>query len=88
MTTQNLEIIRSALSQVLESDVPELTADSQLDAELDLDSVMFIQFLLCLEDSIPGLRFDPENLAEAAFNDVGKLLEFLEEVSTQQSEVA
>ncbi|MGC1497621.1 MAG: acyl carrier protein [Sulfitobacter sp.] len=87
MTNPNLEVVRASLAQVLETDVTVLTEDTQLDAEFDLDSVMFIQFLLCLEDSIPGLRFDPENLAEAAFNDVGKLLEFLE-ASSQQMEVA
>lgn len=88
MTNPNLEIIRTALEQILETEVPELSENSQLDQEFDLDSVMFIQFLLCLEDSIAGLRFNPENLAEAAFNDVGKLLAFLDAATLQQAEVA
>ncbi len=87
MANPNLEFIRSALSQVLETDVPELTKDTRIDQEFDLDSVMFIQFLLCLEDCVPGLRFDAENLAEAAFNDIEKLLLFIEEARLQ-AEVA
>lgn len=88
MTNPNLEIIRSCLSQVLETDVPELSEDCQLDKVVDLDSVMFIQFLLCLEDNIPGLRFDPENLAEEAYNDIGRLLDFLDSATIQQNKVA
>jgi hypothetical protein len=39
---------------------------------------MFVHFLLSLEDRIPGLQFSPDVLAEAAFNQVSLLLEFLE----------
>jgi len=84
MSHAHLHILREALSEVLEHDVPALTADMQIDREFDLDSVMFVQFLLSVEDRIPGLRFDPEVLAEASFNNVSSLLEFLDGVTQQE----
>ncbi len=84
MSHAHLNTIREALAEVLETDVPELTEDMQIDREFDLDSVMFVQFLLSVEDRIPGLRFDPDVLAEASFNSVSSLLEFLDGVTQQE----
>jgi len=86
MTNPLLNTLREALSEVLERDVPELREDMQIDREFDLDSVMFVQFLLSVEDRVPGLRFEPDVLAEASFNSVASLLEFLGTVD--QREVA
>lgn len=78
MSHTHLNTLREALAEVLERDVPELTPEMEIDREFDLDSVMFVQFLLSIEDRVPGLRFNPEVLAEAAFNNVASLLEFLD----------
>ena len=86
MAHTHLETLREALAEVLERDVPSLTPDMEIDREFDLDSVMFVQFLLSVEDRVPGLRFDPEVLAEAAFNNVASLLAFLDGIT--QAEVA
>ncbi|WP_429933062.1 phosphopantetheine-binding protein [Agrobacterium vitis] len=78
MTYRYLDVVREALSEVTERTVGALTGEMQLDRDFDLDSVMFVHFLLSLEDRIPGLQFSPDVLAEAAFNRVSLLLEFLE----------
>ena len=84
MSHTHLNTLREALAEVLECDVPELTPEMEIDREFDLDSVMFVQFLLSIEDRVPGLRFDPEVLAEAAFNNVASLLEFLDGAVTAE----
>ena len=86
MTHAHLNTVREALSEVLEYDVKALTPEMEIDREFDLDSVMFVQFLLSVEDRIPGLRFDPDVLAEASFNNVASLLAFIDSVA--QAEVA
>jgi len=86
MAQAHLNAIREALSEVLEYEVAALTPEMEIDREFDLDSVMFVQFLLSVEDRVPGLRFDPEVLAEASFNNVASLLDFI--ASTAQAEVA
>jgi acyl carrier protein len=36
-----------------------------------------MQFLLTLEDRIPGLLFNPDQLAQEDFNQVGSLLKYI-----------
>lgn len=84
MSSENLEIVRQALSEVLEYEVTDLDPDMQIDREFDLDSVMFVQFLLSVEDRVEGLQFDPDVLAESSFNKVSSLLEFLTTVAPLQ----
>lgn len=69
--------VEQALSEVLEQSVSGLSEATQLDTDLDLDSVTFMQFLLTLEDKIPGLIFNPDQLAQTDFNRVGSLLEYI-----------
>jgi acyl carrier protein len=83
MKRDHTQTLRDALSEVLERPVGELTPEMQIDRTFDLDSVMFVQFLLAVEDRVPGLRFDPEALAEASFNNVSALLSYLDGVSAQ-----
>lgn len=83
MSRTHIHTLREALCEVLERPIGELTPEMQIDRAFDLDSVMFVQFLLAVEDRVPGLRFDPEALAEASFNNVGALLHFLDGVSAQ-----
>jgi acyl carrier protein len=72
-----LQQIELALSEVLEQRVSGLTEQSHLETDLDLDSVTFMQFLLTLEDRIPGLLFNPDQLAQEDFNQVGSLLKYI-----------
>jgi acyl carrier protein len=78
MPYRYLDAVRGALSEVIERPVLEINGDMLLDRDFDLDSVMFVHFLLSLEDRIPGLRFDPDALSEVAFNQVSRLLDLLE----------
>ena len=72
-----LQQIELARSEVLEQRVSGLTEQSHLETDLDLDSVTFMQFLLTLEDRIPGLLFNPDQLAQEDFNQVGSLLKYI-----------
>ena len=72
------ETVCEALSEVIERPVTDLKDTTLLDRDFDLDSVMFVHFLLSLEDRIPGLQFNPAALAETAFNQVSMLLDYLE----------
>ena len=83
MTHNHLKTLKDALSEVLERPVADLQPEMQIDRSFDLDSVMFVQFLLAVEDRVPGLRFDPDVLAESSFNNVASLLSFLDGVPAQ-----
>lgn len=76
--TTTMQHIQSALEQVLETDQVVLTLDTSFNEDLDLDSVLFVQFLLTLEDTIDGLLFDPDLIGQSAFNNVHSLIEFIE----------
>jgi acyl carrier protein len=76
--SQTLQAIQDALSEVLEDRVTGLSMTTDLQADLDLDSVMFVQFLLTLEDKIPGLMFDPDTLTQSSFNRVESLIGYIE----------
>lgn len=77
MSERILGIIRECLAEVTEHAIGEVTADMRLDTDFDLDSIMFVHFLLSLEDRFPDLRFDPEVIGETSFNDIGELTIFL-----------
>ncbi|MEX2940341.1 phosphopantetheine-binding protein [Serratia fonticola] len=80
--TTTIQHIQSALELVLESDQVAITLDTNFDDDLDLDSVLFVQFLLTLEDAIDGLLFDPDLIAQSEFNNVRSLIEFIESQTT------
>ncbi|QBF29659.1 acyl carrier protein [Thalassococcus sp. S3] len=71
------DAIAAALSEVTERPVSNVTADMRFDRDFDLDSYMFVQFLLGLEDKVPGLRFDPESIGQAGFNTMGSLADHI-----------
>lgn len=73
-----LTIIRTVLSEVMQEDVGPITMDTDLSADIDLDSILFVQFLLALEERLPGLEFNQETLTELAFHRVGSLVEHLD----------
>lgn len=74
---ETLDLIRSVLADVTKQDVPVLTADTDIVEELDLDSILFVQFLLALEDHVEGLEFNQETLTEANLNIAGDLADFV-----------
>ncbi|EEZ88723.1 hypothetical protein VME_13150 [Vibrio harveyi 1DA3] len=73
-----MQHIQSALELVLETDQLTISLDTNFDDDLDLDSVLFVQFLLTLEDAIDGLLFDPDLIGQSAFNNVRTLIDFIE----------
>ncbi|MCG7622251.1 acyl carrier protein [Epibacterium sp. Ofav1-8] len=79
--------VSEVLSEVLERPVTGIRPDMRFDRDFDLDSYMFVQFLLGLEDKLPGLRFDPETIGQAGFNTMEKLVEHIE-ASLAQGEQA
>jgi acyl carrier protein len=83
MADNLLTIIKECLIEVTERPIEEITEDMRLDDHFDLDSVMFVQFLLALEDRVPNLQFAPEAISEAAFNDIRTLKAFLQRTTAQ-----
>lgn len=79
MTTSISTAIADVLSEVLERPVTDLTPEMRFDRDFDLDSYMFVQFLLGLEDKIDGLRFDPESIGQAGFNTMERLVAHIED---------
>ncbi|RZQ03772.1 acyl carrier protein [Vibrio vulnificus] len=77
-----MQHIQSALELVLETDLLTISLDTNFDDDLDLDSVLFVQFLLTLEDAIEGLLFDPDLIGQSAFNNVRTLIDFIESHTT------
>jgi acyl carrier protein len=73
--------IQTVLAQVTGENTSEVTAATNLENDLDLDSILFVQFLLALEDVIPGLEFNQETMAEANFTTIGALMAFIDETT-------
>ncbi|QXH58072.1 acyl carrier protein [Pseudomonas maumuensis] len=64
--------VNEALNDVMSSPVT-IDLDTDFNEDLDLDSVLFVQFLLTLEEKIPGLMFEPDQINQDAFTTVAKL---------------
>lgn len=69
--------IAETLSEVIERPVAQVTSEMRFDQDFDLDSYMFVQFLLGLEDRVAGLRFDPESIGHTEFNLIGGLADYI-----------
>jgi acyl carrier protein len=67
--------IGSALGNVLDSDLPEITEGTRL-FELGLDSTGVLELLLHLEDEL-GQEIDSENLRMEHFESVRSLADFV-----------
>ena len=76
--SQILQTIQDALSEVLDESVTNLSTSTDLQKDLDLDSIRFVQFLLTLEDKVPGLMFNPDTLTQSSFNRVDSLIGYIE----------
>ncbi|WP_394514813.1 phosphopantetheine-binding protein [Pantoea sp. SGAir0215] len=76
--------INDALNDVLPSKIT-VTENTDFNDDLDLDSVLFVQFLLLLEDKVPGLIFEPDQINQDAFTTVGKLMMWISEHQDMES---
>ncbi|MCL6404995.1 acyl carrier protein [Dickeya dadantii] len=76
--------IQQALREVMENEDIKINEKTDFDHDLDLDSVMFVQFLLTLEDNIDGLLFDPDQINMDAFTTVGSLISWLNDNVLQE----
>ncbi|HHA1787620.1 TPA: phosphopantetheine-binding protein [Enterobacter ludwigii] len=73
-----LVAINKSLNEVLSTSIT-VSEKTDFNDDLDLDSVLFVQFLLLLEDQIPGLIFEPDQINQDAFTTVGKLMAWISE---------
>jgi acyl carrier protein len=72
-----LSAVNEALNDIMSSTV-SVSLETDFNEDLDLDSVLFVQFLLTLEEKIPGLMFEPDQIDQDAFTTVGKLISWIE----------
>ncbi|WP_248751798.1 phosphopantetheine-binding protein [Pseudomonas sp. MWU15-20650] len=70
--------VNEALNDVMSSGV-SVSLETDFNEDLDLDSVLFVQFLLTLEEKVPGLMFEPDQISQDAFTSVGKLIGWIEQ---------
>jgi acyl carrier protein len=68
--------IASALIQVLEYDLPEITEDSRLFDQLGLDSTGVFELLMRLEEALE-VEFDTDSLEMVHFETVRTLADFV-----------
>ncbi|RYJ11845.1 MULTISPECIES: acyl carrier protein [Rahnella] len=76
--SQLLSAVNDALNDVMSAKI-NITLETDFNEDLDLDSVLFVQFLLTLEEKIPGLMFEPDQINQDAFTTVGKLIQWIEQ---------
>lgn len=82
-----LVAINKSLNEVLSTSIT-VSEKTDFNDDLDLDSVLFVQFLLLLEDQIPGLMFEPEQINQDVFTTVGKLMAWISEHLDMESTYA
>jgi len=68
--------IESALSEVLEREIADVTEETRLFEDLHLDSTSVLELLMSLED-VAGVEIDPDELDMAVFASVGSLTDYL-----------
>jgi acyl carrier protein len=71
-----LQPITLALGEVLERDLENLTDETRLFEDLNLDSTTIIELLMTLEDVL-GIAVDPDTLAPEHFATVGSLADYV-----------
>ena len=77
-----VEKIRISLAEVLNlQDFSTIQGSTRLSEDLDLDSSLFIQLLMTIEDHIPGLMFDPQTLKREDFLSVENLASYIHKVT-------
>jgi acyl carrier protein len=65
-----------ALSRVLGRDLPDVTAQTRLFEDLNLDSTSVLELLMAIEEDL-GAEFDPDDLRQDHFASVGSLSDYV-----------
>jgi acyl carrier protein len=81
-----IEHLRISLSVVLNRELPELSAETQILEDLEIDSIRFIELIMSLEDTLQ-LDVDPESLEPEVFQSVGSFADYIQ-TRLQQVDVA
>jgi acyl carrier protein len=76
--------ITMSLSEVLEHDVPEVSEDTRLMEDLNMDSTSVLELLMALEDNA-GFEVDASNLNMDDFKTVGTLADYFLRAATPVS---
>ncbi|MFE0190358.1 MULTISPECIES: acyl carrier protein [unclassified Streptomyces] len=78
---QMVGTIQSALSGVLERDVPGVSEETRFFDDLHLDSTSILELLMALEEEV-GFTVDPEEIDMDDFVSVATFIDYLERVQT------
>ncbi|GGN56501.1 acyl carrier protein [Streptomyces kronopolitis] len=73
--------IQSALSGVLEREVPEVSEETRFFDDLHLDSTSILELLMALEEEV-GFTVDPEEVDMDDFVSVATFINYLERLET------
>ena len=84
--TGTVATIREVLCEITKEDVGPIDIGTSLESDLDLDSMMFVQFLIALEERFPGLEFNQETLTDLSFRTVGSLVEHIDALALVAAE--
>lgn len=68
--------IADALAQVLDTELPELTEETQLFEQIGLDSTGVLELLMLLEDTLE-IEVDADGIEMGNFHSVGSLADFV-----------
>lgn len=75
-----LDIVRSKAVELLDVDATAVTEDASLVADLDVDSLALVEYVMALEDSF-GIALPEEDLGDV--KSVGQIVDLvLEKIST------
>lgn len=75
---QTVDVIVTALEEVLRQELTDVTAETRLFDDLNLDSTSVLALLMALEDAL-DMQVDPESLEQAHLESVGSLATFIAE---------
>jgi len=75
---QLVNVIVTALEEVLRQELADVTAETRLFDDLSLDSTSVLALLMALEDAL-DMQVDPENLEQSHLESVGSLAAFIAE---------
>jgi acyl carrier protein len=74
--TSLVSAVAASIAEVLMRDLPDLTEQTRLFEDLQLDSTTILELLMALEDGI-GIEVDPESLDMDVFASVGTLADYI-----------
>jgi acyl carrier protein len=85
--TETRAVVKEALAEVLNRDIPDLADDARLLGDLGLDSTSVIELLVALEDTL-GVQFDPDQLTIDIFETFATLVGYVAACETAQERVS